>query len=191
MTYVSVDEYYHSLNFGSPFGANGRSLIMTSGYGPRKTDNGSRVHAGLDLRTRMDDDYEDNKRDLYSPLSGTVVAINTSLGSSMGRYVILRVNCDSLEEDQSIYVIYMHLSSVNKKSTSNPEGIYKGMAIDTTILIGKSGSSGETETEYDAHLHIGVFFAPENQSTFSSAQWRDNSLNPLLFYTPDGYDVGS
>ena len=189
MTYASVDEYYHSLNFGSPFGANGRSLVMTSGYGPRNTNNGSSTHKGLDLRTVMEDNSEDHMRNLYSPLCGTVVAINTSLQNSAGRYVVVKVNGDSLEEDQSIYVVYMHLSSVNVKSSSNPTGIYANMLIDTTTLIGISGRSGVEEASYPAHLHVGVFLAPENQSTFSSAEWNSNALNPLLFYTPDDYDV--
>lgn len=67
--------------------------------------------------------------------------------------------------------------------------IYANMLIDTTTLLGISGRSGVEEASYPAHLHVGVFLAPENQSTFSSAEWNSNALNPLLFYTPDDYDV--
>ena len=175
MTYASVDEYYHSLDFGSPFGANGRSLVMTSGYGPRDYDS-SPMHHGVDFRA-----YTGTS--LYSPTTGTVAEISyspTDPASGTGNYVVIETDYTQLGSTKKLYVIYMHMSVVSQLGIG-----------DQISLTDKLGETGATGGNYSPHLHYQIFFAESGLRSTNAALRNNNSISPLLFCTPDEYAVSA
>ena len=174
MTYASVDEYYHSLDFGSPFGANGRSLVMTSGYGPRTISD--RPHYGLDFRASTG-------TSLYPPTRGTVAEINyssTNPANGTGNYIVIETDYTQHGSTKKLYVIYMHMRVVSQLSL--------GAQITPTDKLGETGNTGGN---YAAHLHYQIFFAESGLRSTDAALRNGNSLSPLLFCTPDEYDVSA
>ena len=83
ISYAKLEQYYNSLEFLSPLGEFETTIVSDYGY---RNSTGSKVHKGIDLRTRTETSETDHYRNLYAPISGTVVKVENS-GSSMGLYL--------------------------------------------------------------------------------------------------------
>ena len=91
-----------------------------------------------------------------------------------------------IDGTQKIYIVYMHLYSVDTANLDVGDPISKG------TQVGISGASGrDSMTGYSHHLHYGVFVARTGlrKEEANGNYWNNHPINPLFFYDPENYTM--
>ncbi len=117
-------------NYKSPLGNN--KLLITSAFGPRNVDGGSRLHQGIDLRAGFN-------TKIYAMKDGVVVG--TPENDVYGSFKI--------KHGDGTISTYMHMSK-------NTSGLKKGDAVKAGQELGLAGKTGPKGSNYGPHLHLEV-----------------------------------